>query len=158
MGGNSSRGGNEREVRRVQQYTPPPPPKKKPISLAAIVLDGLARQKKAADQNMLDYEGEAAGVTRRRSNAQAMREREEERASGSFEGNSPATRSSINISTAPTTAEVSQSEAANATSQEDPLYLRKKKTKAKGRSATILTSSKGVDENLTLGKKSLLGS
>ena len=106
MGGNSSRGGNEREVRRVQQYTPPPPPKKKPISLAAIVLDGLARQKKAADQNMLDYEGEAAGVTRRRSNAQAMREREEERASGSFEGNSPATRSSINISTAPTTAEV----------------------------------------------------
>ena len=157
MGGNSSRGGgNAREARRVQQYTPPPP-KKKPISLVAIVLDGLAKQKKAADQNMLDYEGEAAGVTRRRSNAQAMRERKEERASGSFEGNSPATRSNINISTAPTTAEVSQSEAANATSQEDPLYLRKKKTKAKGRSVTILTSSKGVDENLTLGKKSLLG-
>ena len=60
----------------------------------------------------------------------------------------------------PTTAEVSQSEAANATSEEDPLYVRKKKTKAKGRSQTILTSSKGVttDEGLTLGKKSLLGS
>jgi hypothetical protein len=157
MGGNSSRGGNAREVRRVQQYTPPPP-KKKPISLAAIVLDGLARQKKAADQNMLDYEGEAAGVTRRRSNAQAMRERREERESGSFEGNSPTTTSNINISTAPTTAEVSQSNAANAVNEEDPLYLRKKKTKAKGRSATILTSSKGVDEGLTLGKKSLLGS
>ena len=59
----------------------------------------------------------------------------------------------------PTTAEVSQSEAANATSEEDPLYVRKKKTKAKGRSQTILTSSKGVttDEGLTLGKKSLLG-
>jgi hypothetical protein len=59
----------------------------------------------------------------------------------------------------PTTAEVSQSEAANAVNEEDPLYVRKKKTKAKGRSQTILTSSKGVttDEGLTLGKKSLLG-
>ena len=60
----------------------------------------------------------------------------------------------------PTTAEVSQSEAANAVNEEDPLYVRKKKTKAKGRSQTILTSSRGVrtDEGLTLGKKSLLGS
>ena len=59
----------------------------------------------------------------------------------------------------PTSAEVSQSEAANAVNEEDPLYLRKKKTKAKGRSQTILTSSRGVttDEGLTLGKKSLLG-
>ena len=61
------------------------------------------------------------------------------------------------VSVSPTAAEVSQSQAANATSEEDSIYLRKKKTKAKGRSATILTSSKGVDENLTLGKKSLLG-
>ena len=63
------------------------------------------------------------------------------------------------VSVAPTKAEVSQSEAANAVNEEDPLYLRKKKTKAKGRSQTILTSSRGVttDEGLTLGKKSLLG-
>ena len=63
------------------------------------------------------------------------------------------------VSVAPTKAEVSQSEAVNATSEEDSIYLRKKKTKAKGRSQTILTSSKGVatDEGLTLGKKSLLG-
>jgi len=57
----------------------------------------------------------------------------------------------------PTEIEVLQSEAANATSEEDPIYLRKKKIKAKGRSSTILTSSEGVNENLTLGKKSLLG-
>ena len=65
-----------------------------------------------------------------------------------------------NILIAPTVAEVSQSNAANATTpvEEDPLYLRKKKTQARGRSTTILTSSKGVDEGLTLGKKSLLGS
>jgi hypothetical protein len=65
-----------------------------------------------------------------------------------------------NILIAPTVAEVSQSQAANATTavdEKDPLYLRKKKTQAKGRSATILTSSKGVNEDSTLGKKSLLG-
>ena len=50
----------------------------------------------------------------------------------------------------PTVAEVSQSKAADAY---DP-----RKTKAKGRSSTIMTGSKGVeDETLTLGKKSLLG-
>ena len=53
---------------------------------------------------------------------------------------------------APTVAEVSQSSATNA----DGYDLRK--TKAKGRSATIMTGSKGVsDETITLGKKSLLG-
>ena len=50
----------------------------------------------------------------------------------------------------PTVAEVSQSQAADAYDS--------RKTKAKGRSSTIKTSSKGVeDETLTLGKKSLLG-
>ena len=52
----------------------------------------------------------------------------------------------------PTVAEVSQSESTNADGYDA------RKTKAKGRSATIMTSSKGVeDETLTLGKKSLLG-
>ena len=56
------------------------------------------------------------------------------------------------IAVAPTVAEVSQSEATSA----DGYDLRK--TKAKGRSSTIMTSSKGVeDETITLGKKSLLG-
>ena len=50
----------------------------------------------------------------------------------------------------PTVAEVSQSKAADAY---DP-----RKAKAKGRSSTIMTSSKGVeDDTLTLGRKSLLG-
>jgi len=52
----------------------------------------------------------------------------------------------------PTAPEVSQ---ATATSMDG---YDARKTKAKGRSATIMTSSKGVeDETLTLGKKSLLG-
>ena len=53
----------------------------------------------------------------------------------------------------PTAPEVSQ---ATATSMDG---YDARKTKARGRSTTIMTSSKGVqDESLTLGKKSLLGS
>jgi hypothetical protein len=55
--------------------------------------------------------------------------------------------------TAPTTAEVSQSEAANA----DAAAL---KVKKRGRSQSIMTSSKGVTKtsaNYSLGKPSLLG-
>ena len=60
---------------------------------------------------------------------------------------------SIIQTTAPTEAEVSQSEAANA----DAAAL---KVKKRGRSASIMTSSKGVTKTSTdysLGKKSLLG-
>jgi len=56
------------------------------------------------------------------------------------------------VAVAPTVAEVSQSEATSADGYDA------RKTKAKGRSSTIMTSSKGVqDETITLGKKSLLG-
>tara|TARA_R100000654_G_C2651417_1_gene123231 strand:- start:631 stop:864 length:234 start_codon:yes stop_codon:yes gene_type:complete len=52
----------------------------------------------------------------------------------------------------PTAPEVSQATATNMDGYDA------RKTKAKGRSTTIMTSSKGVeDETLTLGKKSLLG-
>ena len=52
----------------------------------------------------------------------------------------------------PTVAEVSQSSATSADGYDS------RKTKAKGRSSTIITSATGVeDETLTLGKKSLLG-
>ena len=52
----------------------------------------------------------------------------------------------------PTAPEVSQ---ATATSMDG---YDARKTKARGRSTTIMTSSKGVEnETLTLGKKSLLG-
>ena len=56
------------------------------------------------------------------------------------------------IAVAPTVAEVSQSSAVDADGYDS------RTTKAKGRSSTIITSSKGVeDETVTLGKKSLLG-
>jgi len=56
------------------------------------------------------------------------------------------------IAVAPTVAEVSQSEAMNADGYDS------RKTKAKGRSSTIMTGPKGVEEEtLTLGRRSLLG-
>jgi len=55
----------------------------------------------------------------------------------------------------PTTAEVSQSAAAEA---QENITLRKKRILAKGRSPTIMTSSRGAPTgSLTLGKPSLLG-
>jgi len=56
--------------------------------------------------------------------------------------------------TAPTTAEVSQSAAADA---QESLVLRKRKTLARGRSPTIITGVTGATGSLTLGKPSLLG-
>jgi len=55
----------------------------------------------------------------------------------------------------PTASEVSQSAATDAA--EDSLILRKRKTKARGRSPTIMTGVTGATGSLTLGKPSLLG-
>ena len=57
--------------------------------------------------------------------------------------------------TAPTFVEVSQSAATDAA--EDSLILRKRKTKARGRSPTIMTGVTDATGSLTLGKPSLLG-
>ena len=69
------------------------------------------------------------------------------------------------VTTAPTEAEVSQSAATDATAvaetkKEDDVYTRKRKSKARGRSMMTLTSAQGLkkDDNLVLGKRSLLGS
>ena len=163
MGSNSASGGGGEGP--ANRYKTPAPPKKK-ISfkpLVATLVEGLKSQKRAADQNMLDYEGEAAGVTRRRNNYDAMRERAERDRREGGGGNQvvqattqPST--TMATATAPTTAEVSQSAAADAAAPEDDILYRKRKTKRAGRSLTILTSSSGASGGLTLGKPSLLGS
>tara|TARA_Y100000289_G_scaffold45666_1_gene45698 strand:- start:100 stop:693 length:594 start_codon:yes stop_codon:yes gene_type:complete len=76
-------------------------------------------------------------------------------------GNQVAQTTTMAAATAPTTAEVSQSSATDATDvatvdTDDPTYI-KRKNKRVGRSLTILTSSKGATDGLTLGKRSLLG-
>ena len=65
-----------------------------------------------------------------------------------------ATQAKIIKPVSPTVAEVSQSEATSADGYDS------RKAKAKGRSATIITGSKGVTKksgNYSLGKSSLLG-
>ena len=183
MGGNSSSsGGGEGPANKYQK---PPPPKKKldltpmPIRVLKVVGKGLAdaarpyntrrRKEFISKYNTSVPPGERIDMTDEKigskeglaslrevgykTNEDMNRERQ-----GGGNGNNQVTQVPKTI-LSPTTAEVSQSEAANAVNEEDPLYLRKKKTKAKGRSQTILTSSRGVttDEGLTLGKKSLLG-
>ena len=76
-------------------------------------------------------------------------------------GNQVGQTTTMAAATAPTTAEVSQSSATDATDvatvdTDDPTYI-KRKNKRVGRSLTILTSSKGATDGLTLGKRSLLG-
>tara|TARA_Y100000004_G_scaffold151686_1_gene174494 strand:- start:45 stop:659 length:615 start_codon:yes stop_codon:yes gene_type:complete len=79
--------------------------------------------------------------------------------SGDNGGGNQVVQSTKTVSaTAPTAAEVSQSSAADAAPVEgESLYTKKRKTKAVGRSQTILTSSAGASDSYTLGKKSLLG-
>ena len=152
MSGNSSRNNNGKSAAKVTQLKP----------VVFKVLEALKSQKKASDQNMLDYEGEAAGVTKRRNNLQATRERNETLILNKG-SNKNKNVSNIIINRSPTTSEVSQSSATNAMSEidMDSTLVKKydtRKTKARGRSSTILTSSVGgAGNNLTLGKKSLLG-
>jgi len=78
-------------------------------------------------------------------------------------GNQPTVKVSETpkVDTSPTQVEVDQSSATDADTEakEDDIYIRKKKSKARGRSMMTLTSSQGItDEKLTLGKPSLLGS
>ena len=183
MGGNSSSsGGGEGPANRYQK---PPAPKKKldltpmPIRVLKVVGKGLAdaarpyntrRRKEFISKyntsvppgeriDMTDEKiGSGEGLASLREVGYKTNEDMNRERQGGGNGNNQVTQVPKTI-LSPTKAEVSQSEAANATSEEDPLYVRKKKTKAKGRSQTILTSSKGVttDEGLTLGKKSLLG-
>ena len=121
------------------------------------VSDAIQRGNKKSKQNLMDYEGQAAGVTPMRSSNNFTPDRD------GGNNNSNTAVPLINVaSTSPTTAEISQSSATDASSlaATDTTLADKRKVKKKGRSMTILTSSKGIkpDETLTLGKRSLLGS
>jgi hypothetical protein len=131
--------------------------------ITGAIIRGAAGAIKTANikskQNKMDYEGQAYGVTKVRSPNNFTLDRGNNNNSNIAV---PLTTATTNaISTAPTTAEVSQSAATDVSSTEpiDNILSKKKKTKAIGRSMTILTSSTGVksDDKLTLGKKSLLG-
>ena len=104
---------------------------------------------KRSKQNLMDYEGQAAGVT-------PMRGPNNFNDNNDGGNDTAPTQVARNVGgkiiIPPTTAEVSQSSATDVTYDA-------RKTKAKGRSMTIRTNSRGIGKNTNtvLGTKSLLG-
>ena len=139
-------------------------------SILAKALDVTGIAKKGFETNKAYYEKNVIGKNNFTKSIDSFKSYMSKRGSGEIDamgraisggGNGGNTQPGItkNIggstiqTTAPTTAEVSQSEAANA----DAAAL---KVKKRGRSQSIMTSSQGVTKtspNYSLGKKSLLG-
>ena len=122
-----------------------------PVKIIKAVVEGQKKSK----QNVLDYEGQAAGVTPMRSPMIIERGGDGGNNGGAI-GTSGQVVQAPTV-TAPTTAELSQSAATDV--DEDNILLRKRRTKAVGRSVTIATGPTGSPTNgsLTLGRPSLLG-
>jgi hypothetical protein len=118
------------------------------LAVARAVGRGIKSANKKSQQNLMDYEGQAAGVTPMRGPNNMNNDSGNDTAPTQV-----ATNVGGKIIKSPTTAEVSQSSATDAAAYDN------RKTKAKGRSMTIMTSSRGINRNntLTLGKPSLLG-
>jgi hypothetical protein len=140
---------------------------KKLVSMSPTIriLEGIGKgienikKEKAADVNLgtSDYQGSPTGKKSRVNMSMSNRNGGNGGNGGNQVVQSTTTPSAtMTIAQAPTNVEVSQSSATEAVDSDDPLYI-KRKTKREGRSLTILTSSKGVDDDFTLGKKSLLG-
>lgn len=142
--------------------TRPTPTRSKPKfsfkPIAVKVIEGLTSSFKKSKQNVMDYEGQAAGVTPMRNPFPTT---------GGGNDRDPQYKPTTTIKpilSSPTTAEVSQATATTAvapvtTPEEiaETEEARKRKTKRRGRSLTILTGSSGVTGGLTLGIPSLLG-
>ena len=171
MGGASAGGNNsgDRDTYNPVTGKQNSKPKKNPVAkyverggAIGSIVKAFKEGAKKSKQNVIDYEGQAAGVTPMRAPFN-NKERDER---GGNNNKKPVQTVVPTIikktaggqtvkTTAPTEAEISQSAAADAEAYD----LRK--TKKRGRSMTILTSSKGIksiDDKLTLGKPSLLGS
>ena len=118
------------------------------LAVARAVGRGIKSANKKSQQNLMDYEGQAAGVTPMRGPNNMNNDSGNDTAPTQV-----ATNVGGKIIKSPTTAEVSQSNATDAAAYDN------RKTKSKGRSMTIMTSPKGINKNntLTLGKPSLLG-
>tara|TARA_R110000751_G_C13472425_1_gene446784 strand:+ start:40 stop:558 length:519 start_codon:yes stop_codon:yes gene_type:complete len=163
--GSPSGGGTKRQAKTFAKKNEPTPIKDFITGggFVGAVIRGVTGAIKTANikkkQNLMDYEGQAAGVTPMKSSITNIHREGGDNNSNAVVPLTAATTSAA--ASAPTTAEISQSSATDAidTILSKDISLRKKKTKAIGRSVTILTSSKGVkpDDTLTLGKKSLLG-
>jgi hypothetical protein len=128
--------------------------------VVGAVVRGLKNSAKKSKQNVLDYEGQAAGVTPERkpfnnpkndggndnNNQPTIKSVEQPKVKSQMDNTDVKSDLITADKTAPTEAETTESA--------DDILLKNKK---KGRKKTILTSVTGVDDYPTLSKKTLLG-
>jgi hypothetical protein len=131
--------------------------------LAISVAQGLDKQRRAAKQNLMDYEGAAAGVTKQRTNADAMREREEGTMQSSGRLDNPQgielAKSATGSATILGPAEIQKTAANNkgTTDTTTTAALTNIANKRKGKRETNKTAKKVLTEDYKLSKKILLG-
>ena len=179
-GGNSGGGGADRDTYNPltgKQYSKPKPKKKKAKGLIPGFVEALKKgqevdrkKRKEAKINdsylgSPDYQGDvkAPPTIKEVLDEQAKKDQRDRDVNPTPKIKIPSGIPKVN--TAPTEAEVSQSAATDTTAvaetkKEDDVYTRKRKSKARGRSMMTLTSAQGLkkDDNLVLGKRTLLGS
>ena len=128
--------------------------------ITGTIIRGITQGIKKSKQNVLDYEGQAAGVTPERkpfnnpkndggndnNNQPTIKSVEQPKVKSQMDNTDVKSDLITADKTAPTEAETTESA--------DDILLKNKK---KGRKKTILTSVTGVDDYPTLSKKTLLG-
>ena len=131
--------------------------------LAISLVQGFDKQRRAAKQNLMDYEGAAAGVTKQRTNADAMREREEGTMQSSGRLDNPQgielAKSATGSATILGPAEIQKTAANNkgTTDTTTTAALTNIANKRKGRKITNLTAKKTLNKDYKLSEKTLLG-
>lgn len=123
-------------------------------------------KKRKANESLIgtpDYQGDLNPIKKNKTKTKNQQNlAEHERVMRENRGNqvvqSPTTSEVSQVTeTEQTTSEETTTEVDKTEEKEDDITIRKRKTKARGRSPTILTGVTGVTGGLTLGKPSLLG-
>ena len=153
MGGSSSGGGggdnNNRKKKVVNALTPAP----------IKILQGLKKASKKSKQNVLDYEGQAAGVTPMRNPIRSRENERDNQPTKSVEQPKVASQMAapkpVETPKGPTKTEMiaTGSDESISANEEEELLKRKKK----GRKSTVLTSVTGDTSYATLSRPTLLG-
>ena len=124
-------------------------------SIVGRAASAIKKAKKKSKQNVLDYEGQAAGKTPMR-NPINQRDRESDNLSSNKPPEPIIIKKNIGGTEVQTT-DVKLAEQKKKTEEAEDEYDARR-TKRRGRRMTILTPTGGVGGNLVLGKPTLLGS
>lgn len=127
-------------------------------SIVGKAISGLKKASKKSKQNVLDYEGQAAGVTPMR-NPINQRDRESDNLPTLVTAsNTPPEPIIIKKNIGGTEVQTTDVKLAEQKKKTEEAEYDARRTKRRGRRMTILTPTGGVGGNLVLGKPTLLGS